>query len=172
MKLYLLRHGLADPRDPRRFANDDLRPLVARGREQARMAGRTLRARKIDIDLIWFSPLARAHQTAIAVAEAMAMLDRANPQDALAPEGDRDVLLGRINAIVPPPASLMLVGHEPSLSRLLSYLVAGTAELSVRMKKGGLARLTIDEAMVTAGCATLEWLIPPPFLAVEDERGS
>ena len=172
MKLYLLRHGLAAPRDSTRFANDDLRPLTARGRGQARMAGRTLRRRGIDIDLIWFSPLARADETAIAVAEEMAMLDRACPQDALAPDGDREALLGRINAIVPSPASMLLVGHEPSLSRLLSFLVAGTAQLSIRLRKGGLARLKIDDAMLIPGYATLECLIPPPFLAVDDEQAS
>jgi phosphohistidine phosphatase SixA len=38
--------------------------------------------------------------------------------------------------------SVLLVGHEPDLSQLLSVLLSGSLDLGITMKKGGLAKLT------------------------------
>lgn len=161
MRLYLLRHGRAAPRDPARATDDEHRALTRRGEEQVRMVGRSLRRCDHSIDLIWFSPLVRARQTAIILAEECATKECASPLAALSPGGDQAELLGRIDALDPRPASLMLVGHEPDLSQLISFLVDGSAGLPLTLKKGGLARLEITAPIVTARCATLEWLIPP-----------
>jgi phosphohistidine phosphatase len=56
--------------------------------------------------------------------------------------------------------SLLLVGHEPDLSNLISWLLSGDISLSIIMKKGGLCCLSVDE-LVAGKCATLEWLMSP-----------
>ena len=55
---------------------------------------------------------------------------------------------------------ILLVGHEPYLSRLISTLVTGSSALPLVMKKGGLCKLSID-TLRFGRCATLEWLLTP-----------
>ena len=63
MRLFLVRHAHSDPGDP-----DSLRPLSARGREQARELGERLAGSTPDPVLA--SPLLRARETAAAIAKA------------------------------------------------------------------------------------------------------
>ena len=55
---------------------------------------------------------------------------------------------------------MLLVGHEPYLSGLISLLVSGEATCAVVMKKGGLCKLSI-ESLKPGRCAALEWLLTP-----------
>jgi phosphohistidine phosphatase SixA len=55
---------------------------------------------------------------------------------------------------------IMLVGHEPYLSRLLSMLLTGNPNLSVVMKKGGLCTLDL-ETLRFGRCARLNYLLTP-----------
>jgi phosphohistidine phosphatase len=57
-----------------------------------------------------------------------------------------------------------LVGHEPNLHELASYLL--TAEVNhaqLEFRKGGVARLTLDNGL-RPGTATLVWLLTPKVL--------
>ena len=54
----------------------------------------------------------------------------------------------------------MLVGHEPDFSATIAACIGGG---SVECKKGGLARLDIDDPDSLSG--TLVWLLPPRVLA-------
>jgi phosphohistidine phosphatase SixA len=57
-----------------------------------------------------------------------------------------------------------LVGHEPGLSELASYLRAGSGgAVDLEMKKGGAALLSID-GTPQAGSALLRWLLTPKVL--------
>jgi hypothetical protein len=46
------------------------------------------------------------------------------------------------------------------LSDLISLLVSGARDFSVELKKGGLAKLSM-EALKYRRCASLEWLLTP-----------
>jgi phosphohistidine phosphatase len=65
------------------------------------------------------------------------------------------------------PANVLLVGHEPGLSQLISLLVAGEAGVSILLKKGSLCKLSV-ESLKPGRCATLEWLLTPKQMALMD----
>ena len=57
--------------------------------------------------------------------------------------------------------AMALVGHEPNLHELASYLLtADTGHVQIEMRKGSVARLASDEAL-RPGSARLIWLLPP-----------
>jgi phosphohistidine phosphatase len=70
-----------------------------------------------------------------------------------------------LDRLQPTPESVLLVGHEPFLSGLISLLATGHEGFCVVMKKGGLCKLTI-EALRHGRCATLEWLLTPKQMAL------
>jgi len=54
----------------------------------------------------------------------------------------------------------LLVGHEPYLSRLVSWLTTGQTDLMMDFKKGGLGKLETGK-LSHDKCATLVWLLTP-----------
>ena len=64
MNLYVLRHGLARERNGREYANDDERPLTAKGMRRMRRQLKGMNSIGLSMDVIVTSPLVRAVQTA------------------------------------------------------------------------------------------------------------
>ena len=160
MELYLLRHGLAVERGTTGFENDSARPLTPKGRRQLRKISAALRQMDLNFDLILSSPFRRAKQTAEIAAAELKLKKRLKFSRALAPGGDAAVLFRQLARVKPSPESVLLVGHEPDLSRLVSRLVTGGVQLQMDFKKGGLCKL--DAEKLQAGkCATLAWLLTP-----------
>lgn len=160
MNLFLLRHGLAVERGEFHFANDELRPLTAKGRRQLRQTCVALRKLKLDFNLIFSSPLVRARQTAEIAAADLKLKKRLSFADELKPGAPAKRLIRKINGLKPAPENLLLVGHEPDLSELISLLVTGGPGLQLDFKKGGLAKLEVEK--LRAGkCAALAWLLTP-----------
>ena len=160
MKLYLLRHGdAAEPGDPR-YPTDAARPLTSKGIKRTRQLANALRQMEISFGVIFSSPLVRARQTAEIVARSLKLEKQLRLTNHLAPGGAFVDMLAQIeNARATVPA-ILLVGHEPYLSGLISLLCTGGPSLALEMKKGGLCRLEV--AAIKAGrCATLEWLLSP-----------
>lgn len=115
MRLFLVRHAHADAGDP-----DDLRPLSAKGREQARELGERLAAAQPE--LVLASPLLRARETAAAIAKAAGTEVRVDER--LAPgAAAEDVLAALEDADV--GGSVVTVGHQPDCSEIASALGAG-----------------------------------------------
>jgi len=56
--------------------------------------------------------------------------------------------------------SVMLVGHEPYLSRLVSLLITGDTRAGITLKKGGICKLAVERLRL-GNCARLEWLLQP-----------
>ncbi|MBC8096454.1 MAG: phosphohistidine phosphatase SixA [Akkermansiaceae bacterium] len=157
MKLYLLRHGeAAEHGDPRYKENE--RPLTPKGIQRTKQLAHALREMDIAFDKILSSPLLRARQTAEIMARGMEK--PADLTEALTPSGNMQALVEQIGGIRPVPASVLLVGHEPYLSGFISFLCLGNPELQIKLKKGALCRLEIEQ--LTCGkCAVLEWLLQP-----------
>jgi phosphohistidine phosphatase len=82
----------------------------------------------------------------------------------LTPVGYGDQLINLINEKYADVQNIALVGHEPSLSNLVSVLLSGDPNLSLNLKKGGVCRLSVD-ALQYGRCATLDWLLYPSQLA-------
>jgi phosphohistidine phosphatase len=154
-QLYLLRH--ADAGDPETWEGPDgVRPLSPKGRRQAERMGRHLANIGFRPDAIVTSPKLRAAETAELVAAALD--HKVTPDDRLG----SGVNLDTVDAVfrdAGSPDRLVIVGHDPDFSEVLSTLVG--AELA--MKKGALARVDLADGL-RPGAGVLRWLLPPDLL--------
>ncbi len=159
-QLYLLRHGLAVPHGTPDIDDDD-RPLTPEGERRVRSVGRALKRLKIKLDRIATSPLPRASRTAEIVAEALGRLDLIEVVDELRAHRDaasiQDWLKTRAEE------SLMVVGHNPSLSQLLGRLVVGPDHPSIGdLHKAGIAALRSDSGDVYR----IDWISRPKLFRI------
>src|ERR671937_2485498 len=116
MKLYFLRHGEADW--PNWKKPDDERPLTKRGKREMRDVAKFLDRLKVRPDLIVTSPLPRASQTAEIAADYLKA--KLRKDELLAPGfgmSELRMVLKRHHSKV-----LMLVGHEPDFTNIISEL--------------------------------------------------
>ena len=150
MQLYFLRHGEADW--PGWTKPDDERPLTDFGKKEVRQLGKFLNRLKVKPDLIVTSPLPRALQTAEVTAEELKT--KLRQDEALEPGfgiSELSTVLKRHRS-----KALMLVGHEPDFSSVISALTGGF----VKMSKAGVALIDIDPETEKG---RLLWLFPPKF---------
>ena len=136
-QLWLLRHAEAEPHGTRPDAE---RRLTARGERQSRAAGAAIARLERRFEAVLFSPKVRARETAEIAAEEWdegqrALLrsypplaegfDAAHANEALGTHADGCVLV---------------VGHEPDLSRTVAELTGG----AIVLRKGGLAVVRLE----------------------------
>jgi phosphohistidine phosphatase len=164
MKILLLRHGIAVDHGTPGYERDSERPLTPEGRRKTRVIARALGKLGVAPDAILTSPYVRARQTAEIVADVLRRKSRLHGCAHLACGGSARQLIAEINQHHANAESLMLVGHEPDLSRLASLLISGKPDAAgIELKKGGLCVLEA-EALRAGRCATLQWLAPPKVL--------
>jgi len=150
MRLYFLRHGEADW--PNWTRPDDERPLTDFGNEEVRQVAKFLNRLKVKPDLIVTSPLPRALQTAEIAAEQLKT--KLRQDEALEPGfgiSELGTVLKRHGTKL-----LMLVGHEPDFSSVMSALTGASLKLS----KAGVALVDLDPETEKG---RLLWLFPPKF---------
>jgi phosphohistidine phosphatase len=157
-QLWLLRHAEAEPHGTR---TDAERRLTERGRQQARAAGVAIQRLQGTFDAVLFSPRVRARQTAELAAEGWSEEQQARlmVHPPLAGDFDAAQALDAISA-VPADGRLLLVGHEPDLSRIVGDLTGARADV----KKGGLAILRLEGA----GCELVALLRPRELGLIAD----
>ena len=148
MELYFLRHGEADW--PNWKKPDDERPLTKRGKKEMREIAAFLERAKARPDLIVTSPLPRASQTAEIAAKRLKVKCR---KDKLLEPGFSRADLERLLKKYPED-SLMIVGHEPSFTEVISELTGATLKLS----KAGVALVELNRSWRKG---RLLWLVPP-----------
>lgn len=166
MDIFLLRHGIAADWDSARFPDDSVRPLIPRGERKLRRICEAIQEMGLSFDVILSSPFLRARRSAEIAGEALGLGDVLRLNDELAPAGDASALIAHVNAMSPRPGKLLLVGHEPYLSRLISLLTTGEGNLAIELKKGGLARLEVQQHLAPGSCAVLKWLLTPRQMAL------
>jgi phosphohistidine phosphatase len=160
MMLSLLRHGIAvDPGSPG-YDEDSARPLTAKGERRMRRIAEGMLPLGLAYDLILSSPYLRARQTADIVAQILKTPDGVHLSDVLTPEGNPRQLIEAIHTDHRERQDILLVGHEPYLSRLISVLLTGNPNLPVSMKRGGLCTLDV-ETLRFGRCASLVYLLTP-----------
>jgi phosphohistidine phosphatase len=158
LELYFLRH--ADAGDPMTWEGDDAdRPLSKKGRRQSKNLMRLLEDLHLRVDAVLTSPKLRAADTAKIVAKAVGK--KAHADDRLSIDFGEDALAGLLAEWGPSVERVVLVGHDPDFSHLVSWL-AGT---SITMRKGALARLDLADRTIGAGHGSLRWLLPPDAVA-------
>jgi len=165
MNIYLLRHAIAvEPALPD-HGNDRERPLTARGKARMRRIARAMKALGLSFDVILSSSYVRARETAEIVADTLGMEGRLKCVESLTPRGSRQAVISEIRAEHGDANALLLIGHEPFLSNLISTLVSGdsTNSMEINLKRGGLCNLSV-ETLTYSRCARLEWLLAPRHL--------
>ncbi len=160
MELYFLHHAIAVEKRPGSLANDSKRPLTPEGADKMRRIARGIRRLKLDFDVILASPYLRTKQTAEIAAAVMNAKDKLQFSDRLAGHGDHVQLVAELIEHHGACKSILLVGHEPSMSELISTLLVGNRSLQLVLKKGGLCKLTVD-TLRYGRCAVMEWLLTP-----------
>jgi len=150
MKLCFLRHGEADW--PNWDKADNERPLTQRGRKEMKRVAKFLERLNFVPDAILTSPLPRASQTAEIVGKRFGIELQTKP--ALA-HGFNIERLRRLLANAHGEC-VMIVGHEPEFSEVISELTGA----KIKISKGGVALLEVNRNC-TSG--TLLWLFPPKF---------
>ena len=163
MEVLLVRHAIAAERDDAKWPDDRERPLTRQGEERMRKAAKGLARIVPEVDLVFSSPYARAWRTAEILHEEIGWPEP-GAWSQLEPERSpaQTVLSLGPHAEV---TRVALVGHEPNLSEVGSYLLAGTGHRGVdlEMKKGGVACLGVD-GVPGPGTAWLRWLATPRML--------
>lgn len=112
MRLFLVRHAEAAPGEP-----DDVRPLTAQGRDQARALGKRLAADGIRPDALLSSPLLRARETAQELGRALGV--EAEPNERLAPGATADDVRA---ATAGRGETVLVVGHQPDCGEIAAAL--------------------------------------------------
>lgn len=156
MNLYILRHGDAEAQAD--SGGDDARRLTVRGKEKIRAAAAGMRSLGLKFAAILTSPLPRAAETADIVAAAYANDPSPQVLPALVvgvPAADAIAALGPLAR----HDSLLIVGHEPQLSGIVSMLLSGAGDaMHVRLKKGGCVALELP-GRFERGSAELCWMM-------------
>lgn len=160
MDLYILRHGIAE--EFSHSGHDRDRVLTAEGIEKTAASGRALRKLDVEFDGIFSSPFARAWQTAEIIADELDCKSLLQPVDDLAADSTAAIALKKLGVLSQKHSSVLVVGHEPILSEMISLLLTGSSCLSVTMKKGGLCKLSCVRPQ--PGAARLEWLFTAKHL--------
>jgi phosphohistidine phosphatase len=156
MDLYVLRHAKAERAAP--DGDDASRPLAQKGQRDARRLGRWMRDRGIAPDLVATSALARAQETATLVFQGGGPPPPFEDWEELEPGGTVESVLARLEALDPDRA-VLVVGHEPLLSALVSAAIGGGR---IRLAKGALVKVG---GFVPGAGGELEWLVTPAVIA-------
>jgi phosphohistidine phosphatase len=159
MDLYIMRHGIAEDRSHSGADRD--RVLTEEGIEKTKTSAEALKKLGVTFDLILSSPYKRAYQTAQIVAQTLGC-NHLKEFVPLSSGGNPDRVFQGLSTVDEKIASLLLVGHEPDLSQLISLFLMGNTDLSITMKKGGFCKLHCLSP--APGQARLEWLLAPKHL--------
>ena len=161
MQLLLVRHGIAEDRETWAPRDDDSRPLTEGGKRKLKEAAKGLQALVPKVDLLASSPLTRAMQTAMILAR---VYGRAEPLkvDALIPGQHPPAFAAWLRTQVT-RKTVAVVGHEPALGTIISWLAASIEQSFVELGKGGACLLDLGER-IDAGAAMIEWVLRPSHL--------
>ena len=155
MKLYLIRHGVAEERGEA-WADDAKRPLTQDGMSKLRKAARALRNLGVVLDVIVTSPLVRTRQTAEALAASFREPPPIVNSQALTPTGTLNAVIEELAKQSHRRKKIAVVGHEPGIGELAGRLLGLRKALEFR--KGAIARIDVA-ALPLAGPGQLRWFL-------------
>jgi phosphohistidine phosphatase len=161
IEIYLVRHGLAGKYGD--CEDDSLRSLTIDGIKRTQKVAQRLKACDIKFDLVLTSPYVRALKTAM-ILQSVGLVENLQTLDELQPEGDRTIVLSKLESLRTTFKRVAIVGHEPDLSQLASTLFVGDDRANLTLKKAGLIGLLAPIEGELIGQCQLFWLAPPRFL--------
>jgi len=151
MNLYLMQHGLANPKDI-----DPEENLTEKGSQVILSSARALKKINISFDVIICSPKKRSKQTAKIVAKEFKF-----------PE-EKIIETDKVKPMTPPEETIdfisqyervFIAGHLPSIKEIISYLLYPTSSIEIDIHNGGCTRLDIENKV-----AILKWHLTPGIL--------
>ena len=157
MDLFILRHGKAGKSSG--GPDDAARELTRKGRDEIEGIAQWMKAQEFRFDMIASSPLQRARETATIVASVLDQEDVLTTCDALAPGGDTTMVCSAASK-QGNDGAVLIVGHEPGLSGLISAIISGDTNSSIVLSKGGLAKIR-NYSFRDRPSGELQWLLTP-----------
>ena len=154
MILYLMRHAHAGTKRENPLL-DNRRALIKEGKEQCMLMARVLNIVGARVDQVLSSPLKRSLQTAQFVATEMGFEGSIQVCPALKPGAsfsDFQEMLADYSGF----EEVLVVGHNPNLFLFLGKLITGNGGAAIRMRKGSIARVDMDNHP-----PRLQWLLDP-----------
>ena len=131
MKLWVLRHGEAEPHARR----DAERELTAHGREQVLHSAARLIGQPLDSILV--SPYVRARQTAELVRKTLGFTSGLVTVPWLTPDSEPKFAISKL----PDTGNVLLVSHQPFVGDLISLLLHGNLRQPLPMQTASLVEL-------------------------------
>ncbi len=150
--LYLVRHGEAASK-----TENSERPLTEKGRADVTKLAEFLKPMDISIDAVWHSGKARAAQTAEILASAARNEPCITARKDLSPNDPIENIAAELSAL---DKDVMIVGHLPFMSRLLSQLTTGRTNEAAGFNESAMACLERDHG----GKWWLTWMVHPGML--------
>jgi phosphohistidine phosphatase len=160
MYIYLLRHAIAVERGPVHEPNDD-RPLSEKGVKRFNKGARGIAALLDELDVILTSPLKRAHETAIMTAKECGIPHKVVITEHLLPGCIHNTIFPLLRKYKD-KKHVMLVGHEPDVSRLASSFL-GSSRPAIEFKKGALCCIELP-SLTRKATGVLQWHLQPKQL--------
>jgi phosphohistidine phosphatase len=163
VQVLVVRHAIAEQKEEfaRTGTDDSQRPLTGDGRRKMRRGTAGLRAVVPTIDVLATSPLLRAVQTAEILAAVYNGRNMVTVKE-LSPDSEFPPFLRWLRT-QDAGGTVAIVGHEPHLSGLTSWLLTGRKRSFISLKKGAACLLEFRE-QPKAGAATLAWALAPSQL--------
>ena len=152
MALFLVQHGKSLPKD-----QDPNQGLSKEGQEETQTMASLAAENNVQVMRIIHSGKKRALQTAEIFVKAIEPEAGFSKAAGLAPLDDVTLFASTLNR----DEDIMVVGHLPFMERLVSYLVAESAEQTViKFQNSGIICLDTDDA---SGSWFIRWALFPGF---------
>lgn len=162
-ELYLMRHGIAADSGGEGSPDDAKRPLTPEGKLKLRAIAKGLESIGVEFDWIVTSPLKRAVETGEVVGESIAAKAPRDLCEALAPGAESAQEVIAFLSQRRDRTRVLLVGHEPDLSGLVSELVGAGRSARLAFKKGACCLISFD-GVPSQPPGQLSWWLTPRIL--------
>lgn len=174
IQLILIRHSVAMEREEfqkKAKLDDAFRPLTMKGRKRLEKMSGFMKKRWVrQLDMIITSPYTRARQSAQIISQIYDEQKIVQCAE-LVPQSPPQAFIKWMKSQNFKGNSFAIVGHEPNLSLLATYLLAGNEYAFLEFKKAGLMCLEIDMVKsLGPSSAQLQWLIAPKMVLSEGKK--
>ncbi len=152
MRLYIMRHGQAEPAGR---GVDSERRLTNYGVEELTLATKGLLSLGVSIEMIAHSPLVRTTETAQIVGRGLGAQSQSLEISNFAPGASPEIMLKEVVGLSM-FRSIMAVGHAPDVSFFSHYILSGADGTALNFKPGSIACIDFPGKLLV-GSGELVW---------------